>query len=323
MSRGNQGNAIFQAERDRKLFLDTLGEGCDKTGWRIHAYVLMANHYHALVETPEGNLVAGMKWFQGTYTQRYNSRHGVFGHLFQGRYKALILDGSGDEYFGVVSTYIHLNPARAGLLRIGKQPLSVYRWSSYPSYLSGRAGRSPWLEVNRVLGSVGMRADDASGRQGYEAYIEGRVLELGRKQSREALNEQWQRVRRGWYLGQGGFRRRLEDLLDKALAGKARPSHSGEARQAHDEGAAEKLLVRGLTVVGLKEGDLAGRPKGAKEKQVLAWWLRKRTVVSRGWVSRRLQMGDESRVTQAVAAVAHTRDREVLVWRTGLERLSS
>ncbi len=300
-----------------------MGEGCEKTGWILHAYVLMANHYHLLVETPEGNLAAGMKWFQGTYTQRYNRRHRIFGHLFQGRYKALIVDGSADEYFQVVSTYIHLNPARAGLIRIGKDALSVYRWSSYPSYLSRPSCRPPWLRVARVLGSVGIGADDTIGRQGYEAYVEGRVLELGKQQSREALNQEWRRVRRGWYLGQGRFRRRLEDLLEKALAGKARGSHSGEARRAHDGATAERLLGLGLEVVGLKEGDLAGMAKGAKEKQVLAWWLRKRTVVSRGWVSRRLEMGDESRVTQAVAAVRRTRDREVLAWRGRLERLNS
>ena len=166
MSRGNQGHAIFLADRDRKLFLDTLGEGCEKTGWIVHAYVLMANHYHLLVETPEGNLAAGMKWFQGTYTQRYNARHEVFGHLFQGRYKALIVDGSVDEYFQVVSTYIHLNPARAGLIRIGKDALSVYRWSSYPRYLSRSSGRSPWLQVARVLGSVGIGWTTRAGARG-------------------------------------------------------------------------------------------------------------------------------------------------------------
>jgi REP element-mobilizing transposase RayT len=323
MSRGNQGGAIFQGDSDRKVFLDTLAEGCEKTGWRLHAYVLMANHYHLLVETPEGNLVVGMKWLQGTYTQRYNARHEVFGHLFQGRYKALIVDGSADEYFQVVSTYIHLNPARAGLIRIGEQSLSVYRWSSYPSYLRRTAARPPWLRVDRVLGSVGLGVDDARGRQGYEAYIEGRVLELQRKQSRGALNEEWRRVRRGWYLGSGGFRHRLEKWLEKAMAGKARPSISGEARQAHDEAAAAGMLARGLAVIGLGEGDLAGLAKGAKEKQVLAWWLRKRTAVSRGWVSRRLQMGDESRVTQAVAAVERTRDRDVVTWRAQLERQAS
>ena len=83
MARGNHGQEIFKDDRDRHCFLETLGEACEKTGWTIHAYVLMGNHYHLLVETPEGNLVRGMKWVQGTYTQRYNSRQRLFGHLFQ------------------------------------------------------------------------------------------------------------------------------------------------------------------------------------------------------------------------------------------------
>ena len=80
-----------------------LGQACEKTGWRIHAWVLMSNHYHLLAETPEANLVAGMKWLQATYTQRYNSRHSIFGHLFQGRYKALVVDGAAGNYLEVVS----------------------------------------------------------------------------------------------------------------------------------------------------------------------------------------------------------------------------
>ena len=108
MARGNQGQAIFRSDGDRRMFLDTLDEGCGKAGWRVHAYVLMGNHYHLLLETPEGNLVAGMKWLQGTYTQRFNSQHEVFGHLFQGRYKAVLVDGGSAEYFRVASTYIHL-----------------------------------------------------------------------------------------------------------------------------------------------------------------------------------------------------------------------
>ena len=71
MARGNQGRAIFEDDKDRQRFVETLGEACGKAGWRLHAYVLMNNHYHLLAETPEGNLVAGMKWLQGTYTQRY------------------------------------------------------------------------------------------------------------------------------------------------------------------------------------------------------------------------------------------------------------
>jgi REP element-mobilizing transposase RayT len=90
MSRGDHGEEIFRDERDRLRFLETLGEGCEKTGWWVHAYVLMSNHYHLLVETPEANLVAGMQWLQGTYTQRFNSRHRLRGHLFQGRYEAYV-----------------------------------------------------------------------------------------------------------------------------------------------------------------------------------------------------------------------------------------
>ena len=74
MARGNQGRPIFRDNADRKLWLETLGEACLKTGWRVHAYVLMGNHYHLLLETPEPNLSAGMKWLQSTYTSRYNHR---------------------------------------------------------------------------------------------------------------------------------------------------------------------------------------------------------------------------------------------------------
>ncbi len=114
MARGNQGRAIFKDDQDRRRWVETLAEACGKTGWRIHAYVLMHNHYHVLAETPEGNLVAGMKWLQGTYTQRYNGRHQCCGHLFQGRYKAVPVEAENAGYLETVSTYIHLNPARAG-----------------------------------------------------------------------------------------------------------------------------------------------------------------------------------------------------------------
>src|ERR1700704_5239090 len=110
MARGNRRKEIFRDDDDRRFFLKALGEACGMTGWRVHAWVLMRNHYHLLVETPEPNLVAGMQWFQGTYTQRYNSRHEQHGHLFQGRYKALVVDATQGNYLAVLSTYIHLNP---------------------------------------------------------------------------------------------------------------------------------------------------------------------------------------------------------------------
>jgi putative transposase len=308
MARGNQGRAIYADDLDRKVWLETLGEACEKTGWRIHAWVMMGNHYHLLVETPEGNLVAGMKWFQGTYTQRYNSRHTVFGHLYQGRYKALVVDGAAGNYFGVVSTYIHLNPARAGLIRAGKEPLSKYQWSSYPWYLKGRGQRPGWLITERVMGDMGMEPNE---RRGYEAYLEGRVLELGLKAGRKAMEEEWKRIRRGWYLGGDGFRVRMLKRL-KATIGKGRgASYAGQAKRAHGEAEAERLLARGLAVLGVTSGRLAESAKGMAEKKVLAWWLRQRTTVGRRWISERLWMGEESGVSKAIVQVKESRDAKL------------
>jgi len=308
MARGNQGQAIFRDDKDRGRFLETLGEACEKTGWRVHAYVLMGNHYHLLVETPEGNLVAGMKWLQGTYTQRHNGRHQVFGHLFQGRYKAVIMDGQSAAYFEVVGTYIHLNPARAGLLRVGGEPLRCYRWSSYPWYLKP-AGQGPsWLRRDRVL--EGLRLMEKN-RRGYEAYMESRVLELGLQAGRQELEDKWRALRRGWYVGGESFLDQLKEKLGAIVAGRKRESHSGGARLAHGETAARTLLTRGLAALELSRADLEDLPKGAPEKTVLAWWLRERTTVSLSWVGQRLDMGHYTRVSQAVSRMKRKPGRKL------------
>jgi len=247
MARGNQGRPIYADDLDRERWLETLTEACGKTGWRIHAYVMMSNHYHLLAETPEGNLVAGMKWLQGTYTQRYNARHSVFGHLFQGRYKALVVDSAAGGYFEVVSTYIHLNPARAGLIRVGHQPLAAYRWSSYPWYLKGRGQRPEWLVTERVLGDLGLGPDE---RRGYEAYLEGRALELGLKAGRKGLEEQWRRIRRGWYLGGEGFRGWLLKRMKSTLRTTRSASYSGPAKREHGEDEAQRLVKKGQAALG-------------------------------------------------------------------------
>jgi putative transposase len=142
--------------------LETLGEACAKTSWRVQAYCLMGDHFHLVMETPEANLVAGMKWFLGAYTARFNRRNRLFGHLFSGRYKALVLDGSGDGYLRTVCDYVHLNPVRAKLLR-EEQPLRAYRWSCYGEYLKKPGRRPGWLRVGRLLGEGGMVFCDEPG----------------------------------------------------------------------------------------------------------------------------------------------------------------
>jgi len=318
MARGNHGQPIFKEDRDYTRLLETLAESCEKTGWRVHAYVLMRNHYHLLLETPEANLVAGMKWLQGTYTQRYNSRHRLRGHLFQGRYKAVIVDGEEAMYFQVVSTYIHLNPARAKLIRIGEQRLKAYPWSSYSWYVRGTG--PAWLERRRVMGSLALKAGDG---KGYEAYLEGRVLELGSKAGRKELEEEWKSLRRGWYVGESEFGERLATKLEKVLKGRQRESHSGEAKGAHDEAAAEQSLRRALAVLGLTDEELQKLTKGAPEKVALACWLRSGTTVPLRWVSARLGMGHYTRVTQAISRMKRRPGRKLEQLRRQLRRLEN
>jgi len=104
MNRGDRREAIFHDDHDRQCFLETLAEACAKTGWQVHAYCLMPNHFHLVVETPQANLVAGMKWFLGTHTSRFNRWHKLFGHLFSGCYKALIVEGGAVGERGIGAT---------------------------------------------------------------------------------------------------------------------------------------------------------------------------------------------------------------------------
>lgn len=138
--RGDRREAIFRDEENRDRFLGTLGEACERTGWRVHAFVLMDNHYHMMLETPEANLVSGMRWFQTTLTARFNRRHRLAGHLFQGRYKAVVVEADGGSYFPVLSDYIHLNPVRARMVSMDER-LFDYFWSSYRHYV--RAAHRP------------------------------------------------------------------------------------------------------------------------------------------------------------------------------------
>ena len=116
MNRGDRREAIFLDDIDRGLLMETLGEACEKTDWQIHAWRLMSNHFHLVTETPRANLVDGMQWLLGVYTNRFNHRQKEFGHLFSGRYKALLVEGSGNGYLKSVCDYVHLNPVRAGLI---------------------------------------------------------------------------------------------------------------------------------------------------------------------------------------------------------------
>lgn len=296
MCRGNNGQSIFKADKGRRLFLSTLDDVCDQTGWRIHAYVLMSNHYHLLLETPEANLVAGMKWFQGTYTQRFNAMFTCRGHLFQGRYKALPIESDGDEtYFCAVGNYIHLNPFRAGVAGVGKsRPLDAYRWSSYPAYVGCNRKIPKWLERERLLSANGLKLVNTTAQKGYCELIESRMSGFSPVDAVGELVEK--QLKRGWFVGGEAFKKWLAEKLPETS-----DNLRGSQRAAHDEVEAERLLAEALKVLGMSEEVLLAHKSTKAEKQAIVWLLKRSTTVEVNWLAGRLSMGHRTNASHAIS----------------------
>jgi putative transposase len=278
MNRGDHREAIFCDDLDRAEFLNCVTQTCTKTLWQVHGFCLMANHFHLIVETPQPNLVAGMKWFLGVYTSRFNRRHNLSGHLFSGRYKAVIIDGSGNGYLKTVGDYVHLNPVRANLLR-PEQSLETYVWSSYPHYLQEPFRRPAWLRVDRLLGEWGIAKDSKAGRQQFATQ-----MELRRRTEADA---DFKMLRRSWCFGSEEFRRELLAEVDK----KQGKWHYGPEFYESAEAKAEALIQSELQQKGYTEAQLKMRRKGDPFKVMLAQKLRSETTVTMAWIANRLQMG--------------------------------
>jgi len=279
MSRGDRRELIFKDDQDRRCFMDTLGEACEKTGWQIHAWCLMPNHFHLVVETPQGNLVAGMKWLLGTYTSRFNRRHKLFGHLFSGRYKSLIVDGSGSGYLKSVCDYVHLNPARAKMLP-PERHLGTFPWCSMRFYLQPRRKRPAWLRVDRLLGEHGIPGDSKEGRREF-----GKRMELRRMAGDDP--KQLKALKRGWCLGTEEFRKELLAQMTERIG----ENHYGEERAQSEAEKADRIVQEGLRRLKWTEEDLDSRPKGDAEKVKLAVQLRSETTATIKWIAQRLRMG--------------------------------
>jgi REP element-mobilizing transposase RayT len=290
MSRGDHRDNIFHSDKDRELFLKTLGEACQRTGWQVHAYCLMRNHFHLVLETPRPNLSLGMQWLLGTYTARFNRRHKLFGHLFSGRYKALLVDGSGNGYLKAVCDYVHLDPLRAKLLK-PDQPLESFRWSSYPAYLHTARHRPGWLRVDRLLGEWGLQRDTPAARRQFQALI-GQRCEL--EHSRQS--DDWARLRRGWCLGSDEFR---QSMLERIEETKGQQHHGAEVRESEEQ-KASRLIKEMLKSARWATSDLTKRSKGDPTKAKMARRLRSETTMTWPWITEQLAMGHWRTAANAV-----------------------
>jgi REP element-mobilizing transposase RayT len=185
LSRGNEQKAIYYDDQDRSSFLEALGEMSERFEIDVFAYVLMGNHYHLLIKTHRANLSKSMQWLGLTYTRRFNLRHCRAGHLFQGRFKSLIVQN--DAYLMQLSCYIHRNPLRAGIVH----RLADYRWSSYKAYAYG--DKTPeWLNTKPIFSRL-------KGKDKHKAYRE--------KVQRYAKEEKklWEDLRHGLIIGSKKF----------------------------------------------------------------------------------------------------------------------
>ena len=165
-SRGNNRSAIFRDDTDRVLFLDTLGRVTQRFHWICHGYCLMNNHYHLVIETPDGNLSKGMRQINGVYTQAFNQRHRRVGHVFQGRFKAILVQK--DSHFLEVCRYVVLNPVRAKAVGQPHQ----WQWSSYNA-TAGMVQAHDCLTVDEILSHFGSRK--ALARQKYREFVQAGI----------------------------------------------------------------------------------------------------------------------------------------------------
>jgi REP element-mobilizing transposase RayT len=291
INRGNYRQSIFAGEGAAEAFERCLAETCERCGWRVHAFVIMRNHFHLAVETPQANLSAGMKHLQGTWANRFNRYRGLQGRPFQGRFKALHVEAG--HALAQVAHYIHLNPAKARV--IAAERSAQFRWSSL--WWFPQKKRPAWLVAETVLAEAGNLADTAAGWRRYGDYLAW----LGATSVRER-EEKFGRLSRGWAVGTQTFRQNL--LADLQAQGAdvehaARPGESeGDRRTIRDE-VWSASLATAATAAGLALDQLGGR-KSDPDKVLLAAVLKASTDVSNGWLSARLQMGAPASASQFV-----------------------
>lgn len=256
LSRGNEGRDIFFGDLDRKLFLSTIGETSDRFNMDIFAFVLMRNHYHLLLRTNLPNLSRAMQWLGLTYARRLNNRMGRYGHLFQGRFKAMVVED--DAYMVELSCYIHRNPLRAGIVK----RLIDYRWSSYPVYAYGTKGPD-WLKTDLILSHFG-------GRGRHQGYRE-KVQEYAGEERRL-----WEDFRHGVLLGKEEFVERIRLSTAGTGAHREIPQQKELLRNVDFMEAAKRALASSGREIGeyATGHRLRGGRKEDRDLAVYALWER-------------------------------------------------
>ncbi len=286
INRGNYRRDVFEAAATAQAFEHCLFEACDLAGWRLHAFTLMRNHYHLAVETPRGNLAEGMHWLQSTFATRFNRLRDERGHLFQGRYQAILVE-PGLPLAQVVN-YIHLNPVRAGIVPAAQ--LAQFRWGSYRRFVRG--GRPSFLTCTEWLGALGGLTDTAEGWRSYHDYLVWLAADEG-EQKRQAFGT----MSRGWAIGSASWRKDLaKDRAAELHPSELRRPEAAELREAVWTRELERLLADARKTRADAVDDWCGAPW----KVQIARDLRRTTTATNGWIARELSMGSSGKSVSAL-----------------------
>ncbi len=289
LNRGNYRLNLFRSEKAKAAFLQCLEEACAKTGWEVHAWCLMSNHYHLALSTPRANLGEGMRWLQGTFAVRFNRFRNERGHLFQGRYKSLLVDPDGG--LGPLCHYLHLNPVRAKVRPVSALP--EYPWSSMP-WLMHPKKRPTWYYPLPALHHAGGLADTPAGRRKYLDYLAWLAEDEPAQQEQKFAT-----MSKGWIIGTRDFAKEMHHEHGAVIGQGKRMA--AEMRATREELWRDELLAL-LRKHRRAESELAVGPKSAEWKVELAATLKARTTATNRWLADALHMGGLYQVSRLVSA---------------------
>ncbi|MBC7366244.1 MAG: transposase [Undibacterium sp.] len=290
LNRGNYRQAIFGTVGAAAAFERCLFETCARSGWRLHAYVIMHNHYHLALETPRGNLATGMHWLQGTFATRFNRLRAERGHLFQGRYQAILVQPG--PALARVADYIHLNPVRAGLVPVAQA--AAFRWGSLGGFTRGI--RPEWLVAETWLRELGLN-DTPGGWTEYGAHLQRRMAEPENQES-----DDFGPITSGWAIGTHAWRQAIaKEHAGSKLAGHA---HAGPEARALREAQWAEALAGLLAQAGKTREEATDDWKAAVWKIELAAELRRLTDASNRWIAEQLHMGTAGSVSKYLSVRA-------------------
>lgn len=281
-SRGNERRDIFRTDQDRETFLRFLGMAVRRFGWSLTAWVLMTNHFHVVVRTPQPNLSRGMHWLNSNYVNWFNRTHGRCGHLYQGRFKAFLVDS--ESYFAEVLRYVVLNPVRAKMCERPEE----YRWSSYRA--SGGLEEAPgWFDIDAAQGLFG--PDRLASQAAYRDFVLGGI---GRE------DRLWDKLTNRLYLGTEAWCKEMR----KQVESRPRSSDHPKAERAVGRPQLQAIIDAVATVAGETTASILNT-RGHILRSLVAWLGWHEGLLTLRSIAATLRLRSEGHISNLIRRCEH------------------